>query len=202
MQRCWAVVDEAVRISPLIDTIDASSCTGCVAPDVCKDGGCRATNYGFRRIDASLEILVVTDEDDGSTATAADALAFLNAQVASSPDSFVRMHGLLPTGSGCSFPTNIAKWQQVIGSTGGTIHDLCAADYSSAITTLASRLFGLQTQFFLTQNPTAEDTITISVDGLAVTHYTYDATSNSITFDSPPAEGAAIVVEFQIPCGG
>jgi hypothetical protein len=93
---------------------------------------------------------------------------------------------------------SFSRWQDLVASTGGTEHDLCATSYNPAITTLASRLFGLQDQFFLSHSP-EPGSIQVAVDGKATTAFTYDPVSNSITFAAAPPDGSVVAVSYKLP---
>ena len=79
------------------------------------------------------------------------------------------------------------------------MHDLCAASYSAAIKDLTDRVFGLQDQFFLSQSPKA-GTIKVLVGGKAVTAFTHDASSNSVTLATPPADGVSVAISYAVTC--
>lgn len=188
-------------LSPaLTGTINASSCTPCAAPNICAGGGCRGPNWGFRRAGASLELLFFTDEDDGSSATTpAQVLAALKAQVTPKQGQFVRVHGLLPLGSCAGASASFPRWKGLSSATGGKLHDLCAASYSAAIKDLTDRVFGLQDQFFLSQPPKA-GTIKVLVGGKATTAFTHDASSNSVSLTTPPADGVNVAISYEVAC--
>lgn len=182
----------------LTDTVNPTSCTGCNPPDICESGGCRGANWGFRRSDASLELLVFSDEDDGSTATLQTTLSTLKGMANPFKGSFVRVHALLP-GSCAPTGQTFPSWTGLVGGTGGTLHDLCASDYSGAITDLTSRIFGLLKQFFLAQQP-VPSSIKVKVNGTLDPNFQYNGGSNSITLQTAPADGSVITVEYTVAC--
>lgn len=188
-------------LSPALSgTVNPSSCASCTPPNFCESGGCRAPNWGFRRSDASLELLVFSDEDDASSASVAATLAALKALTSPKQGRFVRVHALLPSAS-CMPNVSFPRWKNLVASTGGTEHDLCATSYNPAITTLASRIFGLQDQFFLSQAPQS-GSIKVKVDGKAVAaaDFTYDAGSNSITLTTAAPDGSVVAVSYVVSC--
>ncbi|MCC6750227.1 MAG: DUF4215 domain-containing protein [Deltaproteobacteria bacterium] len=181
---------------PFTGTVDPLGCTACALPNICVMGGCRGSNYGFRRPDAALEVLLMTDEDDGSTVTADAILGFLRAQVNPLRGQGPRVHGLLTTGA-CGFDSQ-AKLRKLIGATGGETFDLCAADYAPAMRTLTSRMFAPQDQFTLTRVPDPTS-VNATVDGKPV-KWTYDAASNSVRLALPPGPGAAVHITYRTRC--
>jgi cysteine-rich repeat protein len=182
---------------PLTGTI-APSCAQCPQPSFCHAGACRGANWGFRRPGASLELLVFTDEDDGSKASPAATQAFLQAQVNPLAGQFVRVHGLLPSAA-CQPNLTFTKWKSLISATGGSVGDLCAKSYVPTIKTLASRVFGLQDQFFLSR-PAVATSFKVTVNGKLEGNFKYDAKSNSIVFGTAPPDGAAVVVSYSVVC--
>ncbi|MCA9666187.1 MAG: hypothetical protein KC503_11390 [Myxococcales bacterium] len=180
----------------LTGTINPSSCSACAAPNVCISGGCRGANFGFRRSDASLEVLVFSDEDDGSTTSAAQAVSLLKGLVDPAKGTHVRVHAVVPLTCGTATP----KWTSVLTQTGGSASDLCAADYTPAVTTLADRLFGLRDQFFLTRTPSNKHSVIVTVNGSVAGSAFYDAVSNSVTFATAPADGDVVRIRYKI-CG-
>jgi hypothetical protein len=87
-------------------------------------------------------------------------------------------------------------YYDVVGDLGGTFMSICAADWSVTMDTLARDSIALLA-FPLSDTP-IEDTITITLDGVATSDWTYDSTANSITFTVAPAEGSAIEITYAI----
>jgi cysteine-rich repeat protein len=185
-------------LSPPLTSTVSPSCSACPQPGLCLGGACRGANWGFRRAGASLDLLVFTDEDDGSTATPKATRAFLQAQVNPLVGQFVRVHGLLPSAA-CQPNVSFDKWKTLITTTGGSMGDLCAQSYVPTIQNLASRVFGLQDQFYLSR-PADAASFKVTVDGKLEGNFKYDATSNSINFGTPPPDGATIVISYSVVC--
>ncbi len=184
---------------PLASVINPKSCAGCALPLVCHKSRCIGPNEGFHRPDASLELLVFTDEDDGSKASLSAVKSFLLWQVDPLKGQFVRVHALLPS-SKCAYGgVTFSRWKGLINSTGGQISDLCAADYRPAIKALTSRIFGLQDQFHLTRKAVASS-IKVSVNGKAVTGYKYHSASRSLTFNTAPADKSTVRITYTVSC--
>jgi cysteine-rich repeat protein len=183
---------------PQTGTIDPNTCSACAAPNLCIDGACRGSNWGFHRSDASLEILAFTDEDDTSTLTAAETLVFLKGQVNPLLGTFVRVNGIIPN-SACAGSATFPKWKALITDTGGVLNDLCAKDFGPAFKTMADRLFGLQDQFYLSR-ATDGSALSVTVNGQLTTAYAFDSASDSITFVTAPADGSLIDVSYKPSC--
>ncbi len=185
---------------PLTAVINSKSCSGCSFPHVCHKKRCIGQNQGFRRASgASLEVLVFTDEDDGSKATLTAIRSFLSWQVDPIKGQFVRVHALLPSAKCAYGGVTFTRWKGLINSTGGEISDLCDKDYKPAIKALTERIFGLQDQFMLTRKPVVSS-IKVWVNGKAVTGYKYNAASNSITATKAPADKSTIKISYTVSC--
>jgi len=187
----------AALSAPLTGVINASSCTGCAAPNYCSGSACVGPNWGFRRNDASLEILTFTDEDDDSVATPAITLTFLQGLVNPVLGQFVRVHAMVP--QSCGSTTSYPNFKSLVNSTGGQLSDLCTGKITAAVKALANRMFALQDQFFLSRLAD-KTTLKVKVDNAATTAYTYDAVSNSITFTTAPKDKSVITVEYTAKC--
>jgi hypothetical protein len=183
---------------PLNAVIDATSCDSCLPPSRCEAGACFGRNHGFRRGDASIEILAFSDEDDGSTSSTGELLGFLRREVNPLAGTFVRVHGLLP-GASCTDPEPVPRWTAVIDATGGELHDLCAASYVPAVQAIADRSFGLQDHFPLSRTPEPA-TIVVTVDGQTTSGPSYDDQANAVIFATPPSDGARIEVSYTPIC--
>ncbi|HIE83288.1 MAG TPA: choice-of-anchor D domain-containing protein [Dehalococcoidia bacterium] len=166
------------------------------------------SSTGFLRSDARLVVVYVSDEPDGSTSlsygggsttmTPSDYSSSL-LSLKSSSDLVVAHAVAGDSPSGCT--TNGGAqfgdgYYDVVGDLGGTFMSICAADWSVTMDTLARDSIALLA-FPLSDTP-IEDTITITLDGVATSDWTYDSTANSITFTVAPAEGSAIEITYAI----
>lgn len=183
---------------PLTATVNAKSCSSCAAPNVCHKGACRGPNWGFRRADASLEVLAFTDEDDASITSVTAISSLLKSLADPLLGRFVRVHALLP--KACASPSvTFTNWEGLVSKMGGEVNDLCAPDYTPAIKALTSRIFGLQDQFPLTAKP-QPTSIKVKVNGKPEGAFAYDAASNSIRLAKAPPDKASVTVSYNPVC--
>ncbi len=80
--------------------------------------------------------------------------------------------------------------QQTVFTGGGEI-------YSQNLDTFEQGAGGA-TEFELTSLP-VEATLVVKVDGAVVTNWTYSSVDNAVVFDTAPAEGATIEIEYTVP---
>lgn len=153
-------------------------------------------NAGFRRADASLEVVTFTDEPDGSVLTRGQATALFAGLTNASAQVFARFHAVIPEGD-CNDGTAFPKLEGVAEETGGTTGDLCAADQSAVMKAIADRSFGLQDQFPLSKTPADVNALVVRVDGATVSH-TYLSGTNSVLLSPAPADGARIAVSYEV----
>jgi hypothetical protein len=191
-------VDALLRaLSPeLTASVDPASCQCCAAPNICAAGGCRRRNWGFRRPDAALEVVVLTDAPDSSAASVRQGYTALREHADPLLGQATRVHGLLP-GDGCA--AQVAQpWAELVRVTGGTRHDLCA-DGDAVMRALAQELFGPARRFLLTR-PAIAATLAVELDGRVVAQHevSYDPTANAVTFAHPPADGVQITVRYAV----
>ena len=163
---------------------------------------------GFSREHARLVIVYVSDEPDGShmsygsggstTMTTSDYSAHL-LSLKSSSDLVVAHAVAGDYPSGCS--TNGGAqfgdgYYDVVTDLGGTFMSICATDWSVTMDTLATD--SMATMSFPLSNDPIEDTISVSIDSVLSTDWTYDSSANSITFTVAPNDGDNIGITYAI----
>ncbi len=166
------------------------------------------SSTGFFRADARLVIVYVSDEPDASTSlsygggsttmTPSDYSSSL-LSLKSSPDLVVAHAVAGDYPSGCSTNGHATfgdGYYDVVGDLGGTFMSICAADWSVTMDTLARESMAIMS-FSLTGEP-IEDTISVEVDSVASTDWSYDSSSNTIIFNTAPADGSAIDVTYAV----
>ncbi len=170
------------------------------------------TNKGFLRKDASLSVIVISDEADGSSQPVQYYLNFfLGIKGVRNKDLF-RFHGIIGydpatkknqcQGSGGQ-GVSTGRYLSMIQSTGGVVASICNANWSQTLSNIGTVIFGLKRQFFLTRAADPKS-IVVKVDGVVVntsaTTWTYDPINNSIDFDKAPKAGSTIQVEYKAIC--
>tara|TARA_B100000700_G_C15055966_1_gene862838 strand:- start:3471 stop:5087 length:1617 start_codon:yes stop_codon:yes gene_type:complete len=163
---------------------------------------------GFFRSDARLVVVYVSDEPDFShqtygsggstTMVPADYSASLLSLKSSS--DLVTAHAIAgdyPSGctsnGGAQFGDG---YYDVVTDLGGTFMSICAADWSVTMDTLARESLA-QLGFALSDTP-IEDTITVTVDGVLSSDWSYEASSNTVIFTTAPADGSTIDINYGV----
>ena len=167
-------------------------------------GGDAAPGSTFLRDDAKLIIVFVSDEKDWSSKTDAAYVTHFNSLKSS--ESMIVTHAVVGDApSGCSLSTS--SWTsadygegyiEVAALTGGEFVSICSLDWGADLETLAHDSI-LDSSFELSDIP-FEESITVEVDGISVTEWTYNILENSVNFTGghiPPAE-STIEINYSI----
>lgn len=166
-----------------------------------------ADNRGFRRPDAALHVVVVSDNDDASESLlgddpAATFLAFLDDDAAASGRDalFSAVVGPSPAGctgnSGAALPAPI--YASVVEATGGTQASICESDLSAVASSIATSSQVWPTTFLLQATPLA-GSLRVAVDGVRVDDgWTEQADPPAVQFDAAPAPGAVLGFSYEV----
>jgi len=167
-------------------------------------GGDAAHGSDFLRADAKLIIIFVSDEKDWSSKTDAEYVSHFNSL--KTRESMIVTHAVVgDSPSGCSSSTS--SWTradygegyiEVSALTGGEFVSICSSDWGIDLEALAHDSI-LDSSFELSDIP-FEESITVEVDGIVVSGWTYNILENSIIFDPgdiPPAE-STIEINYSI----
>ncbi len=165
-------------------------------------------NAGFRRPDAGLHIVFVSDSDDQSQPGTADAvdelLSELQAEAAASglPAFASAIVGDVP--DGCLSPLGSAepglRYSDLALRSGGAVVSICAPDFGPLLSSIAAQSITYRTRFWLVGDPVV-DSLRVSVDGVRWgSGWAHDSLDNAIVFelDDVPPPGATIDVEYLI----
>lgn len=183
-------------------------------------------NAGLIRSNATLAVVVVSDEEDSSAygspaVNPAGYITWLQSLKADPHDvSFSgmvgpRSGGLAACGGGVITGTSAAaapRYHDVITGTFGVWGNLCNFDINPFLTHLSYVAAGLEFRFELSDVPvsTSPTAITVTVDGVvipygAINGWTYDATTNEIqlhgTAIADPGEAIVIRYPYDSGCG-
>jgi hypothetical protein len=209
---------EATRIAltdPFITT-EGTACNSdndCEAPyPSCMRGMCGGLNQGFLREDASLEIVIFSDEEDQSTPTPNFYVDFFRSIKGFRNDSLMHVSCIVGadvrtnTPGACTSNNGDAdagrRYAEVCQATGGTVGSICASDFGPFLQNIGNRAFGLRVEFFLSR--VAEPaTVQVRVNGSArPTGWAYDGATNSVVFErnTVPQPGDEIEVEYEARC--
>ncbi len=166
------------------------------------------SSTGFQRTSARLVVVYVSDEPDWShyaygsggstTMTYSDYSASLLSLKSSS--SLVVAHGIggdYPSGCSTNGGAQFGEgYYEVVNDLGGTFMSICASDWSTTMDTLARDSLA-QMAFALSDTP-IEDSISVTVDGIISTDWSYEASSNTVIFTISPPDGSSIDIDYAI----
>ncbi len=167
-------------------------------------------NRGFRREDALLHVVVVSDNDDKSEALLGDDpggffLDFLQgeAERSGSDPIFSAVAGDVPSGclgiAGRALPAT--AYADVVAATGGVFASICEGDMELVVEGLGTASLVYADTFLLQATPYT-DTIHVWVDGDRTTDgWLWQADPSAIVFSEPPAPDAAIRVQYTVDEG-
>jgi len=126
-------------------------------------------NAGFLRDEAALDIIIVSDEDDHSSQSVSDFLAFLASVKPSGAFRVSALVGDVPYGcaasSGAADPA--PRYLEAAEETEGVTQSICAASYDQMMERLVMILAGLRDTFPLSRIADP-DTIEVRVDGIII----------------------------------
>ena len=172
-----------------------------------------AANAGFRRQDARLVIVVLSDEQDqsrGPTDFYVD--AFRSPGVADDPDAvqLAAIVGDAPTGCGNELADSGSRYIEVADRSGGRFISICTADWAGTMSDLGAEAFGDKRAYALSRLAEAA-TPAVTVDGQPVARcptpdcpdgWTYRPEANSVVFgtDAIPAPDSEIAISYSADC--
>jgi len=162
-----------------------------------------ASEEGFARAGADLELVVFSDEDDHSGLEGDAFLAELRSQRRGS----VKVHAVVgdpPAGCVSAMAAADAgtKYLKVQNKTQGRRESICTEDYGDMLARVALDVVGLETIFALSKVPQVSS-IQVWVDGIVIHHrvqdgWSYYAGDNTLRFDgyAVPRPGALIETTY------
>ena len=165
-------------------------------------------NQGFLRSDASLSVIVISDENDDSSITSSSFVSWFRTL---KPDpNMLRFNGFvgLSLGNnslGCTIASVGEKYIETAYQTQGFAIDLCISNYDMALQELSAAAAGLRVQFPLDKEPSSLATIIVEVDGTPISQgldgWTYDINTNSIIFhgDNIPQPDSTVFFQYETP---
>ncbi|MCB9791739.1 MAG: hypothetical protein H6741_03340 [Alphaproteobacteria bacterium] len=164
-------------------------------------------NRGFRRADAALQVVVVSDDDDrsedfldGDPATLA--LAFLAEEAAATGLPAFLSAVIGDPGVGCNGSRGVAlpgdTFAEVAEGSGGVVESICGADFSELVEELGALSVAVERDFPLQTEPYT-DALRVSVDGERQDEgWSLLREPALVRFDEAPAAGAVIEVRYQV----
>jgi hypothetical protein len=165
-------------------------------------------NAGFRRDDASLHLVFVSDADDHSDATlgAAPQVSFVAALEAHANRGLApRVSAIVGGRSGCSGAAGQAvpspRYLDAVEATGGTFASICDPGYAEILENLAMEAVDWPTRFPLSAVPAGDVEVRVDrapVDGFVVEQQEGFA---ELVFAVAPPAGAVIEVSYLVRVG-
>jgi hypothetical protein len=156
--------------------------------------GSSGCNAGFRRPDAALHVMVVSDEPERS----ADRVASLTWDTfVDRWTSYVRAPSLLKVSGVVDIDTcgeGADGYMQAIAATDGVALSICKGDWGESATELAKATLAQVYRFPLSQTPVPASLV-VEVDGDPTDLWTYDEVVNEIVF-ADVAAGASIHARY------
>ena len=167
-------------------------------------------NQGFVRREASLHLVVVSDEEDGSGSQPISLGEFTNYldSLRREPQAvtFSSIVGLDDPDASllCNVEPGL-EYLEITRAVGGVEWSICDANWGPVLDELGILAAGLTRDFFLSQKPVV-DTLKVSVhEGKAVQEYpypseawSYDELENRVSFVDLPPAGAEIRVHYTV----
>lgn len=158
-------------------------------------------NRDLFRSSSGKAIVVVSDEDDYSPRPVPYYVAQLEAALGK--PLFV---GITGQAAGCNQPgqagysTPAPRYEQTVQSMQGLSLPICG-DWASTLEQIGNRVFGLQSDFFLSRRARA-GTVEVSVDGTRQPSdaYSVNGLGDQVSFVTPPSEGSVIEIRYTPLC--
>ncbi|MEM1022661.1 MAG: choice-of-anchor D domain-containing protein [Myxococcota bacterium] len=155
----------------------------------------QGNNAGLLQRDAGVVLIIVSDEDDGSSEPVEFFFDALNRLV---PDLVVAVVsggevGCLPS----TFPA--PRYVDFVRLTRGIGLDICRA-WGPNLQSLGDFAFGLERSFGLEGQAEKGFPVVVEVNGVQVSNWSLDDERRVVTFDQPPPESAEIRVEYTPGC--
>ena len=153
----------------------------------------------FWRTDAKLVIIYVSDEDDSSSGITPTSIKSYTVAAKGGAD-YVIAHAVAGDyPGGCTTnggATEGLDYYTVVSYLNGTFLSICQDDWGTPLEILANESI-LHSSFALDKEP-VEETITVAVDGVEESNWTYDSSDNAISFAEGhvPAAGTSILISY------
>jgi hypothetical protein len=163
-------------------------------------------NEGFRRPDAALHVVFLSDGDDASAGLVSDPVgglierldqeaagtAMASAIVGDDPGGCVSASGSATAGG---------QYVEVAVATGGSVGSICATDFDPIVADVGSASIVLPTEFTL-QNTPVNDNLTVTIDDQVTEDWAIDLEAALLRFTSAPAAGASIAITYLVQVEG
>jgi len=165
-------------------------------------------NAGYRRNDASLHIVVISDENDSSTDDPVSKQEFIDWMLGQQrPNQDATFNAIVNEADCCGLFSQESpgtKYVQVALAVGGIVHDIQTSDWDTVLNELGLQASGMKREYFLSELPVPETIDVVVVDGgisytmIEDVDWVYDAPRNSVLFlDFLPNSLSEIQITYQ-----
>ncbi len=188
---------DGITTKPTDDTQDEMGLQNVAEAVVQANGGC---NNGFLRDDASLHIIILSDEEDESPGFDTNPTSYWGTYV----DTIIAAKGNAdkvlissiagPVPDGCDNVEPANGYWDAVQATNGEFLSICE-EWDGELGALADISITIDT-FVLKGNPDP-DTIEVQVEGVVVTNWAWSPPQNAVVFTSdPPFGGQEVAITF------
>jgi hypothetical protein len=152
----------------------------------------------WMRLDASLLVVFVSDEEEQSAMTVSDfTMWYENIRRGVYMASIVNVN---PDDSVCAYKpygNNIgARYMEATDYFAGNIIDICDDDWGSGVEEATNEIEPYE-DYMLTHTP-YEGTIVVFADGVVYTDWHFDSSDNTVYFDIVPDEGVLVEIGYDV----
>ena len=201
-----ADVEELFRIAVQVgtdgQTEEAGLACASTALTLAEPGG---ANVGFRRSDAPLHVVFVSDSDDSSDAWlgAEPVTAFLDVLTAEATpgESMATASAIVgDVPDGCLSKSGSAQpgfaYAEVVDASGGVFASICDAEVDTLLDSIGTASLSWATLFTLREVP-IPDSVRVAVGGERAEDG-WSVIEDTVAFDEPPAPAATITVSYLV----
>lgn len=163
-------------------------------------------NAGFLRSDAALAVVIVTDAVEQSPNPVAVYVSKLRAVKNNKANQVsVSVVGPLSFPSAtCQLDSTVddGRYASIVRDTNGVLTDICTSNWAQDLANIGENLVQPRLAYPLTAQPGNPSTIQVKVDGVVVTNWSYQASTNSVVFPAgaPPPAGSTVTATYGTPC--
>lgn len=170
-------------------------------------------NIGFRRPDAGLSLVFVSDEDDDSERPVSYYVDLFRGMVVPSSGARVSASAIIgPTPDGCVGADGGAtaghRYAELTLALGGRVESICTDDWGTTLANLSGVAFGLEAAFVLSAPPRGEPMVTVDgnprprINSVGQTVWMVDPATRTLVFAErfTPPEGAVIDITYAVGC--
>jgi hypothetical protein len=161
-------------------------------------------NAGFLRQNAALAVVIVTDALEQSPNSVGSYLAAVRAAKQNRNElvSVSVVGPFSPTSSTCSTEgaVDVSRYSSIITQTNGVRSDICTQNWAMDLESISRNVFGSRRTFELSGQARSSADVTVRIDGMVSSGWTYSGATNAVTFSTPPPPGSVVEIEYRTAC--